>query len=512
MSNSDNNKRIAKNTLMLYFRMLITMGVGLFTSRVVLQTLGVEDYGIYSVVGGIVYMFTFFNGGMVAATQRYLNFELGRGNQEQLSKVFSTSIQIHALISLIVFLLSETVGIWFLYEKLVIPADRLNAAFWVFQFSIVACVVNIILVPYNAVIVAHEKMSAFAYMSILDVILKLFIVYLLYVSPWDRLVVYSALLLFVCLLMYWIYVRYCQKHFPEAHYRHYLEKPLLKELLSFSGWSLLGNFAVMLYSQGLNLMLNIFFGPLVNAARGIAAQVQGAVCSLSSNFQMAVNPNITKEYASGNIRSMHNLMFRSSKFSFILLYSITLPVILETDFILMIWLKTVPPDTVVFTRWIIFISLLFTTINPCVIAAQATGNIKKYQIVVGCTLLLILPCSYILLNFGGAAYSVFIVHLCIEIIAQCLRLYMLRKLIELSIIEYLSKVYLRIIVLAIISCAFPIYVQSLMPEGFQRFVIVFLTSVISVVLVSFYIGLTKCERIYLYEQINKMTRKILRRH
>ena len=501
MSTSENNKRIAKNTLMLYIRMLITMVVGLFTSRVVLQTLGVEDYGIYAVVGGIVSMFTFLNGGMISATQRYLNFELGRGNQEQLSKVFSTSVQIHALISLIVLLLSETIGLWFLYEKLVIPAERLDAAFWVFQFSIVACVVNIISVPYNAVIVAHEKMSAFAYMSILDVVLKLLIVYLLYISPWDKLVVYAALLLLVGLLMRWIYARYCQKHFPEAHYRHRFDKALLKEMFSFSGWSLWGNLAGMLYSQGLNMMLNIFFGPVVNAARGIALQVQGVVQGFVGNFQMALNPQITKSYANGDLAQMHSLMFRSARFSFFLLFLLALPILLEANYILQLWLGKFPEDTIVFMRWIIGTSLIYTIANPCIIANQATGKVKVYQAVVGGILLLILPASYIALVLGAPAYSVFIVHFCVETIAQLSRMYMLRKLIDLPLREYLNHIYLPIVIVVLVSILLPIYLHTQMLEGFLRLLCVGTVCVISVGCTVFLLGLTKGERSFFMNKI-----------
>ncbi len=504
MSTSENNKRIAKNTLMLYIRMLITMVVGLYTSRVVLQTLGVEDYGIYAVVGGIVSMFTFLNGGMGSATQRYLNFELGRGNQEQLSKVFSTSLQIHFLISLVVLLLSETIGLWFLYEKLVIPAERLDAAFWVFQFSIIACVVNIISVPYNAAIVAHEKMSAFAYISILEVVLKLLIVYLLYISPWDNLIVYAALLLCVSLLMRWIYASYSKKHFHEAHYKHQVDKSLFKEMFSFSGWSLWGNLAAMLYSQGLNMMLNIFFGPMVNAARGIALQVQGVVQGFVGNFQIALNPQITKNYASGALDQMHNLMFRSARFSFFLLFLLALPILIEANYILHLWLGGIPDDTVVFMRWIIGVSLIYTIANPCMIANQATGKVKVYQAVVGGILLLILPASYVVLLLGAPAYSVFIVHFCVECIAQFARMYMLRNLINLPLRAYIKNIYVPILMVVIVSVFLPIIVHLQLVEGFIRFICVGIVCLASVVTTIFFLGLTNVERHFFIEKIQNV--------
>ncbi len=495
--NSQNNKRIAKNTMFLYIRMLFTMGVSLFTSRVILQTLGVEDYGIYSVVGGIITMFAFINGGMVSATQRFLTFEIGKGNLPQLKKVFSTSLQIHALISLIVVLLGETVGLWFLYEELVIPAERMTAALWVYQCSIIACVVNIMSVPYNADIIAHEKMSAFAYISIVEVTLKLAIVYMLFVTPCDKLTTYAILILTVQLIIRFIYTRYCNKHFEESHYHHQIDKPLFKEMLGFAGWSFWGNLAAVLYTQGLNMMLNIFFGPIVNAARGIAVQVQTAVQQFVSNFQVALNPQITKTYATGQLAQMHSLMFRSARFSFFLLFMLTLPILLETEYILTLWLKTVPEDTVIFTRIMIGISLIYTIANPCVVANQATGKVKVYQAVVGSILLMILPLSYVALKLGAPAYSVFIVHFCVESIAQFARMYMLRKLINLPLTAYLRNIYLPIITVAGISCILPIYIHTQMAEGFVTLLIVCFVSVVSVAATTLIIGLTKEERAFI---------------
>lgn len=501
MSNSVSNKRIAKNTILLYFRMLFTMGVSLFTSRVILQTLGVEDYGIYNVVGGIVSMFTFLNGGMVSATQRYLTFEIGKGNKERLSKVFSTALQIHLFIALVIVILSETVGLWFLYEKLVIPEERMNAAFWVYQCSVLACVVSIMSVPYNASIIAHEKMSAFAYISVAEVTLKLLIVYLLYLSLWDKLIVYAGLTICVQLLIRWIYAHYCSKHFPESHYQHHIDKSLFKEMFSFAGWSFWGNLAAILYTQGLNMMLNIFFGPVVNAARGIAVQVQHAVQGFVTNFQMALNPQITKNYATGNLTQMHLLMFRSARFSFFLLYLLTLPILLETDYILTLWLKTPPSETVTFTQWMIAISLIYTTASPCVIANQATGKVKLYQMVVGGLLLLILPLSYFALKLGLPAYSVFIVHFCVESFAQLARMLMLRKLIQLPLRAYFQHIYGPIIGVFLVSCLLPIYIHHMLPYGLTRFLLVGIICVISVGTSAFFLGLTKSEKSFFYNKV-----------
>ena len=503
---SSANKRIAKNTLVLYVRMLFTMGISLFTSRVILQTLGVEDYGISSVVGGVISMFTFINAAMVSSTQRYLNFELVRGDANQLRSVFSTSLQIHALIALAIIVLSETVGLWFLNEKLVIPEARMTAAMWVYQCSILSCAVSIMSTPYNAVIVAHEKMSAFAYISILDVSLKLLVVYLLVVLPFDKLIILAILNLLVQLFIRYIYTLYCHRHFPESYFQFRFNKTLFKEMFGFAGWSFWGNLAAILYTQGLNIMLNIFFGPIVNAARGIAVQVQSAVQQFVGGFQTALNPQITKNYASNNLPQMHSLMFRSARFSFLLLFFLSLPVLMETNFILTLWLKTVPDDAVVFTQIMICISLIYTTANPCIIANQATGKVKIYQMVVGGILLLILPISYVVLKLGAPAYSVFIVHFCIESLAQFSRMYMLRKLIHLPLWQYMKNIYIPIVSTVVIAIILPLVVRMQVAEGWLRFLAVGFTCVLSVGASSYFIGFTKQERVFFLDKSLRLLR------
>lgn len=504
MDNKINNTRIAKNTLMLYFRMFFTMLVSLYTSRVILNTLGVEDYGIYSVVGGIITMFTFINSAMVSSTQRYLNFELAIGNENRLRSVFNTSLQIHALISIVIIILGETVGVWFLLEKLVIPESRITAAMWVYQCSIISCVVNIMSVPYNADIIAHERMSTFAYISILEVTLKLLIVYMLVVSPYDKLTVYAILLLLVQLFIRYIYSRYCNKHFKESLLKIEFNKSLFKEMSGFAGWSFWGNLSSILYTQGLNMMLNIFFGPVVNAARGIAIQVQSAVQQFVSGFQTALNPQITKNYAAGNLEDMHSLMFRSARFSFLLLFFISLPVLLETDFLLALWLKNVPENAVVFTQIMICISLIYTTANPCAIANQATGKVKVYQMVVGGILLTILPISYVVLKLGAPAYSVFIIHFCVESVAQFYRMYMLRSLINLPIREYLNNIYIPVFATVVMSIILPLIVHAQFAYGWLQFFAVCFTCVISVGFSIYWIGITKYERDFFCKKVVKI--------
>lgn len=500
-TSSENNKRIAKNTLMLYIRMFFTMAVSLFTSRVVLQTLGVTDYGINNVVGGIVAMFGFLNGAMASATQRYLNVDIATGNEEHLKISFRTAMQIHVMIALVIFVLAETVGLWFVLEKLVIPEDRMTAAMWVYQFSIIASMVGIISLPYNADIIAHERMGAFAYISIMDVVLKLVIVYMLVISPFDKLITYSALFLCVNILDRFIYNLYCKKHFSEVNFSLKVDKPLFKEMSSFAGWSLWGNIAAVLFTQGLNMLLNMFFGPAVNAARGIAVQVQGVIQGFVANVQTAVNPQITKSYAQQNLHRMHKLMFTSSKFCFYLLFLIVLPVSLEANQILHVWLGIVPDHTVWFFRLIAFIMLTETLANPYIVANQATGKVKKYQAVCGGLLLCIVPIAYIVLKLGGNPESVYIVHGCIAVITQATRVYMMRNLISLSMMTYVRKVIIPIISVAVSAALIPTLVYNEMPISVFSFFVVCALCVICTIAASYYIGTNKDEKALIQERI-----------
>lgn len=508
---SANNKRIAKNTLLLYFRTLFIMLVTLYTSRVVLNTLGVTDYGIYNVVGGVVAMFGFINGSMSSATQRYITFALGKGDQSNLQKVFSTALQIHVLIAVLIVVLGETVGLWFMYTQMQIPTDRMDAAFWVLQCSIASTVIMIISVPYNADIVAHEKMSAFAYISILEAVLKLAVVYMLVVFSSDKLILYAFLILAVQLLIRLCYSRYCNRHFEESKYRHVWDKSLFKEMTGFAGWSMFGNLSSVLFSQGLNMLLNVFFGPVVNAARAVAVQVQSAIQQFVTNFQMALNPQITKTYAKGEMGEMHKLMFRSARFSFYLLFLLSLPVLFETDFILTVWLKTVPDHTIVFLRIMICTSLLYTLSNPLMVANQSTGKVKRYQAVCGTILLMILPISYICLRFGCPAYSVFIVHFAVESITQIVRMLLLRPLIGIRAQDYLKHIYLKVSVVVILSVILPFLVYENMDATVLRFFTVCTVCVLSVGTIVYMVGLSSSEREFIYAKVIGIYNKFLQK-
>lgn len=509
---AENNKRIAKNTLLLYFRMLFMMVVTLYTSRIVLNTLGVENYGIYNVVGGVVAMFGFINGSMSSSTQRYITFTLGKGDIGQLQKIFSTALQIHVLIAVIIVALGESVGLWFMYEKMQIPADRMDAAFWVLQCSIASTAVMIVSVPYNADIIAHEKMSAFAYISILEAVLKLAVVYLLLVSSHDKLIIYAFLILAVQIFIRSCYSRYCNRHFQETRYRHVWDKALFMEMTGFAGWSMFGNLSAVLFSQGLNMLLNVFFGPVVNAARAIAVQVQGAIQQFVSSFQMALNPQITKTYAQGEMDGMHKLMFRSARFSFFLLFFLSLPVLFETEFILTVWLNTVPENTVIFLRIMICTSLIYSLANPLIVANQATGKVKQYQVVCGTILLMILPVSYICLEFSCPAYSVFIVHFVMEAIAQLARMLMLRPLIGIRIGDYFRNVYGKVSVVVTFSTIFPLAVYKSMDGTIFRFFMVCIICVLSVAICVYFVGLSRNERVFVKDKTVGLFYKIMQKN
>ena len=486
---------------MLYIRMFLMMGISLYASRVILQTLGVEDYGIYNVVGGLVSMFGVLNGSMASATGRYITVALGKGNKAELNKVFSLSVQIHAVIGVITILLIETVGLWFLNTEIKIPSERMTAAFWVLQFSAATSFFSIMCVPFNADIIAHEKMSAFAYISIVEAVLKLGIVFMLLAIPFDKLIVYAFLLFLVQVGIQMCYMIYCHRNFIESHYTCQHDHALLREMTSFAGWNMFGGLSSIAFGQGLSMLLNIFFGPVVNAARGIAQQVQGAIQMFITNFQMALNPQIIKAYAQSEFDAMHLLMERSSRFSFYLMLLISLPVLFETPYILQLWLGVVPDNTVIFLRLIIATTLIYTIINPILTANNATGNVKIYYIVCGSMMISILPISYVVLKLGAPAYSVFIVHFCIEALTQVVRLFMVRDRLKLSVRKFVANVYLRVLLVTVASVIAPYFVWANMAEGFPKLIAVSITSVLSVLIAAFVLGLTEVERSFFVSKL-----------
>lgn len=511
MSNqtSDNNKRIAKNTLLLYVRMLFTMAVSLFTSRVILNTLGVEDYGINNVVGGIVTMFSVLSGSLSSSISRFITFELGKGNIERLKTIFSTGVNIQLGMSVLIIIIAEAVGIWFLNTKMNIPTDRMVAANWVFQCAILTFVLNLLSVPYNAAIIAHEKMSAFAYISVVEVTLKLIIVYMLMISPFDRLETYAVLLLLVGAVIRFIYGYYCKRHFEECTYHFVFDKPVLKEMTGFAGWNFLGNGAYMLNTQGVNILMNLYFGVAVNAARGIATQVDAALKQFVNNFTTAVNPQITKSYAQGDLDYMHKLVCRSAKFSAFLMMFFAVPIILETNTILTIWLKTVPDYAVIFLQWIIISSFMDTVLaNSLVTSIFATGKIKRYQIIVTTVGCLVFPLSWIAFKLGFEPQVGYILYFIIYTILLFVRLYLLKDMVKLPVMMYIREVLYKLAPIIVVGFAIPGILILTMDAGWLRLILVCLLSVLVTAASEYFIGLSNKEKNFVAEKIKLVIGKI----
>lgn len=506
--NSSNNKRIAKNTLLLYARMLYTLFISLFTSRVILAALGFEDFGLYNVIGSVVTMFVFLRSAMGNSVHRFITYAIGKGDEKRLGDIFSMSLMIHTGLAVLIVLLCETAGLWFLNTQMTIPAGREIAANWVFQFSILSCALSVICVPYDAEIIAHENMGVFAFVKILDSTLNLAIVFAVKYYPHDRLIFYAFLLLMVQVMNRIIYGIYCSKHFPETKFHIVKNKSLLKEMMGFAGWSLIGNMAYIGYTQGLNLVLNVFFGPAVNAARGIALQVQTAIKGFVTNFQVAVNPQITKSYAKGDYSRLHSLMYTSSKLSYFLLLCMVLPVAIESDAILHAWLGEIPEYTIPFVILTLSIMLLDPISNPIGVANNATGSIKNYQLIEGGTLLLIVPTAYIAVKLGGNPLSVFIVQFIICYFVQALRLFLVCHKIKMSIRTYCRKIILRISLVTVVAITCPLTAKFYLGKSIPSCVIVIGLSIISVLLTSYCIGLEKNERLIIKQKIACLTKQV----
>lgn len=448
---SENNKRIAKNTMFLYVRMLLIMGVTLYTSRIVLQVLGVEDFGIYNVVGGIVVLFSFVNNAMVTSTQRFLNYELGKKNLEATARVFSASVTIHWCIAIVTLILAETVGLWFLLNYIQYPLEREWAVILTYQFAILSTCINMIRAPYNAAIIAYEKMSFYAYISIIEAILRLLIVFLLLLANFDRLIFYSFLMFAVIGIVTLGYYAYCKSHFSTCRYTCHCDKDLYRRLMGFSGWSMFGGVANIGASQGLNILLNMFFGVTVNAAMGIANQVQSAVYSFVGNFQTAFNPQIVKSYASGDRDYFIDLIVRTSKYSYFLLFTISLPLYICCEEVLSLWLGNIPEYAVSFCRLMILFSLLDAMQGPLWVSVQATGKIRDYQILMSVMILSNLPLSYLFLKQGYSPEVVLVIRCLLNLLILFVRLWYLRHLYDFPVWRYLREVICRIVCVTVIS-------------------------------------------------------------
>ncbi len=492
--NDNRGRRIAKNTLMLYFRMLVLMLVGLYTSRVVLEVLGENDFGIYNVVGGVVAMFTIISGALNSAVQRFITFEMGKGPDAQLNRVYSTAVTIQLLLALIVVLVSEPVGLWFIENEMTIDSSRIPAARWVLHFSLLAFVLNLMSVPQMASITAHERMSAYAWIGILDGLLRLGVAFLIMRSPVDRLVYYSALMAVAVFVVRAVYGIYCRASFTECRYRPVFDRPLIREMFAFAGWNFIGVTSGVLRDHGGNILVNLFSGPAVNAARGVALQLNGAVQSFVTYFMTAVNPQITKSYAAGEYEYLLMLLRKSSKMSFYLLLVIALPILFNTEYILAIWLKDVPEHTVLFVRLFLIFALSESISNPLITAMLATGKIRNYQISVGGLQLLNVPVSYLFLKFGARPEITVVVAIVISQICFFVRLLMLSGVIRVNVKQYIYDAYLKALAASAAAVAVPMSLCGLIPAGFRGFCLSSVLCVVSACVSALFIGYDGNER------------------
>lgn len=506
---AENNKRIAKNTFLLYIRMLFLMLVSLYTSRINLNALGVEDFGIYNVVGGLVAMFSIISGALVSSISRYLTFELGAGRLDKLKKVFSSAITIHIFLCIIIIIIAETIGLWFLNNKMTIPPNRILAANIIYQFSVLSFCLSLLSIPYTAAIVAHEKMSAFAYISILDAVGKLLVAFTTAIVSTDKLIWFAGFILFNATIIRCVYTIYCKRNFEECKYHFILDKSLLKEMFNFAGWNFIGTIAAILRDQGGNIVINLFCGPTVNAARGIAMQINNAVSGFVSNFQTALNPQITKSYAAQNYTYMMTLIFQGARLSYYILFILALPIICNTHYILQLWLGQVPEHSALFVQLILIFSMSESLANPLINAMLATGKIKKFQIVVGGINLINLPLSYFCLRIGCIPETVVIIAIVLSIICEMARIIMLRKMIQLPALKFLRNVYFNVIAVSIFATVLPFYVKSILEESFSSFIITCIICVISTLISILYIGCNSKERAYIFHKIKdfKLKRK-----
>lgn len=507
-SSSTNNKRIAKNTMVLYFRMLLLMLVSLYTVRIVLKTLGIVDYGIYNVVGGVVSMFVILSSTMATASQRFFAFDIGSNNTDKLKQTFSLTFLLYILISIVVLVLGETLGLWFLNNKMQIPESRIDAANWVYQFAILSFIASLVAIPYNAIIIARERMTIYAYVSIAEVILKLLAVFFLMFIDADKLKLYAVLMFIVSCFVTVTYYIICRKRFIETRYQFFWDKEIFVSLFSFSSWKLIGSLSGLLGNQGLNILMNVFFGPAINAAKGISTQINTVVTSFSNNFYMSVRPQITKAHAENNTDYSIQLMLRSSKFAFFLLLVISLPILFKASFVLNLWLDETTLYMIYFTKLVIIYSLINSLENPLTALVQATGNIKKYEVFVGAITLLVLPISYILYKLGFSPEIAYYIQIGLCIIALFVRLYILRELFSFKVSLYLNKVLFIILLVLIVAIIPPLVISFLWDDNtWFNFIMISIICVLSVLCSVYFIGLESSEKKWMKEFILKKIQK-----
>lgn len=504
------NKRIARNTMLLYIRMFVMMGIGLFTSRVILNALGISDYGLYNVASSVVTMFSFLTTTLASGTQRFLSLAIGLNNEENTKSVFANAITLHVILAIIIFILSETFGLWYVYNKLVVDDGRFTAALWCYHLSVIASIISIIQIPFNSALIAHEKMDIYAYMSIFDVSFKLLSVYLIMIIPFDRLIFYSIFVLVVSMLNMIIYNWYCQRHYSECRFKIGYEKSIFKDMLSFSGWNMFGCVAVMGQSTGVNLVINAFCGTVVNGARAIAFQINAMVVRFIENFQVALNPQIIKYYADKDIPNMERLVIRGAYMSSYLFLFLAIPLFIECEYVITLWLGFCPDYVVPFVQIVLIESFFKTMGNPTMTAISATGKMKMNQLTAGIIQLLVLPVCYLLFKYN--VDPVITIAICIFpwLIVIPVRLYWTKKYSGMPIRNFMLFIYLRITALAVLMFMPPFLTHKFLPyEGFVRFVLIGIVSVISSGTIIYFLGIETIVQQALKNKTISIVKKIL---
>lgn len=505
---TNNSSRIAKNTVFLYLRSIVVLGLTLYTSRIILQVLGVSDFGLYNVVGGVVAMLSFLTNAMQVSYQRYYAYAIGEGNKDKVLQLFHCSLTVQVFLSVVIILIAETLGLWFLNSKMVIDYDRMLAANWVYQASIVSFVLIIIQAPFIAIVTANERMDLFAYISVLDAVLKLGIVYLVKLLGGDKLIVYAILLLLIELTNIILYVILCVNRLNVSSIRFGKDIETVKSLASFGGWGMMDSLAYTLKSNGLNIVINLFFGTIVNAARGVAYQVLSAVNQFIAAFQNSFRPQMTKSYASCDITYLKRIYYSCTKLSYYLIITISLPILLETPYVLQIWLGEVPEHTVAFTRLVLFTAFVSAFANPTSGIAYSSGKIKWFTILVSTVNLLIVPVAYVFLKLGYPAEASMVVSLVLTVLAQVVRLFVVRKLAPMPISEYLKMVMLPTAIYSVFVPIVPIVVMHFIPnQSIMRLLIVTLLCVVSSLSLAWTIGLTNYERQFVRSKLTKLIRR-----
>lgn len=501
---SDNNRRIAKNTLYLYLRMFVTISVSLYTVRIVLAALGEVDYGIYNIVGGIVVLFSFLNYAMNTSVQRFLSYEIGKKDEIQLKRIFSMSITSHALMALFILIVFETLGLWFLNNQMNIPEQRMYATHWVFQFSILTFILNIFRVPYNACIISFEKMSIYAYLSIVEVLMSLGIVYLLMIGlSIDKLILYAGLKCLVSLILWIVSYIYCKCSFCCCDYKVFWDEKLFKKLFSFSGWSMFGAGSVIVNQNGTNILLNIFNGVAVNAAYGISSQVSNAVYGFVSNFQIAFQPQIIKLYAAGKREEQIQLVNRASIMSYYLLLLISVPFILNSDIVFELWLKDVPEYSIAFCQWMLAYSMIDAIQAPLWMLISASGNIKFYSIWSSALAILNLPIAWVLLYSGCSPLWIFVARFTINFIAAIIRIFYVRNYFSFPITPYVKMVFTKAIPVTITAFAGGFLINEFFDKDILSFVLSTILMLVFTLLIIFSMGLRRNEKEFVVNIIKK---------